>query len=127
MLRRGGDWPGFELILVDTHRGLFVRASHDHTFDNQGEPYAIIQKHRPIDGSLEDLPWREDFGSGKEQARAADIQALAENDTARVSTLNAAAFNRQPQGETRAAPTVGCVFHMGSPVFGHYQHYSHFS
>ena len=49
---------------------------HDWAFDIEREPYALVQKCRPVDGSFNNLPWLKSFGGLKQQTRAADIYGL---------------------------------------------------
>jgi hypothetical protein len=103
------------LIPFDPHRSLSVGVPHNWTFENEHEPHAIVQKHRPVDGGFNDLPGLKGFSGGKEQTRAADIQGFANNDRAQsVCGFNLPAPDCQPQRKALAMPAIRDASHRVS-------------
>ena len=60
---------------------MIVGHSDDYACDNECEPYVTVQKHRPVDEGFNDLPREKGFSGLEKQSLAADIQALADNDS----------------------------------------------
>jgi hypothetical protein len=91
---------------------MIASASHHRPFHNKCEPHAIMQAYRPVEERFNNLAWEKDFTGRKQQAFAADIQALADRDPVQTeSRPNPPAADCQPKGETLATPAIGtCLF-----------------
>jgi hypothetical protein len=68
---------GSELISLYPHRGAIFGAPDDCALDYESQTHAIIQANRPLDESLDGLPWKKGFRRGKKKIGAADIKAFA--------------------------------------------------
>jgi hypothetical protein len=67
-----------------------------------------MQTHRPVDNGFNELPWQKSFAGSKQQALAADVQALADTSFVQNEPQSSApAFDCQPQRETQAIPAIG--------------------
>lgn len=116
---RLGSAARSEFILLNAHRHSILACPHDYAFDNERKPDVIIQKHRPVDEGFDDLPWGKSFRGCKEQALAADIQALADNDPVQEeSGFDTPALYCQPQLKTPVRSSIGVV------RYGIREHYS---
>jgi hypothetical protein len=97
---------------------VIVGAPHNRPFDNESEPYSLIQEYRPIDRGFNDLSRRKGFGGRKDQALAADTQTLAGNDSANAEssltllTLDRSTLDLQTQVVALANRIVGDVLHL---------------
>jgi hypothetical protein len=74
-----------------------------------------IQQHWPVDKRLDCLTREQSLTGFKEQSLAADIQALAEDDTIQSGMgFNPPALYRQPQRKTLVDPAIGIGQYIGS-------------
>jgi hypothetical protein len=120
--RRWGICPplirsaGPEFVPYDAHLNMFVGVPHDSALDNEFEPCAIVQTHRPVDEGFNKLPPFKGFSRRKKHFLAADKQALANNiRTQSEWRFNPPALDWQPQVEIQVNPSIGGVSHRLLP------------
>jgi hypothetical protein len=96
------------LILFDAHHRIVAGGSEDRALNNKSQLHATMKTHRPLDNGFNELPWQKGFAGRKQQALAADVQALADTNFVQNEPKSGApAFDCQPQRETQAIPAIG--------------------